>query len=97
MILTFQTYTQNEGVVLGLTFGSLHASDARLFNNPDLNQAPLNVFTKIGFGAKFSNNVTVTTNVVLDLWYFETSVFIPMYAIKPKHKGCNYAILNNRL
>lgn len=85
-------YSQESSTVIGLSFGSLHTSDAVIFNDPDLSKKPDLVFTKIGVGVKFSNNVVFSVDVVIDRWYIETSVFIPMYSLRHRKYACNKTI-----
>ena len=63
---------------IGVTMGMLIANDRNLFLDKELSLIPDRPFVKFGVGARLRNNITVTVDVVTDLWYINTTFYIPI-------------------
>lgn len=91
-LIFITTFNILNSQTLGLSFGSVHVSDAALFQDRSLSKTPSNVFIKIGVGTKFKNNVTINLDYTLDIRQIQTTVFVPLFALKPKNDPCCYAL-----
>lgn len=79
-------HTEKEKIcqTIGISFGAILVNDRTLFLDESLSKVPNRPFFQIGVGFQ-AKNIVVSTTVVLDLWYINSTVYVPLFNLS-KHK-----------